>query len=119
MIENIAHELIIAIVDSGFAESVMDAARAEGVRGGTITHCRGTSNEAMAKKYGVYVTPDKEMIWIVAPKEITDNVLKAIHDKIADQNPGKCIAFALPVTHTVGMKFEQQDTPNQVEENKQ
>ena len=45
--------LIIAIVNSGFAEAVMDVAKKEGVRGGTITHCRGTSNESMAK-----------MVWI-------------------------------------------------------
>ena len=30
------HEVIFAIVNSGFAEEAMDVARAEGVRGGTI-----------------------------------------------------------------------------------
>ena len=99
-------ELIIAIVDSGFAEQVMDVARSVGVRGGTITHCRGTSNEAMAKKYGVYVTPDKEMIWIVANKKIADTVIQAIHDNISNKNPGQCFVFSLPVTHAVGMKLE-------------
>lgn len=97
--------LIIAIVNSGFAELVMDTAKAEGVRGGTITHCRGTSNESMAKKYGVYVTPDKEMIWIVAATDIADNVLKAIHAKISDKNPGQVFVFSLPVTNAIGMKL--------------
>ena len=101
-------ELIIAIVNSGFAELVMDTARNEGVRGGTITHCRGTANESLAKKYGVYVTPDKEMIWIVAEKKISDNVMKAIHDKISDKNPGQCFVFSLPVANIVGMKLEEE-----------
>ena len=98
-------ELIITIVDSGFAELVMDTAKAKGVKGGTITHCRGTSNESMAKKYGVYVTPDKEMIWIVASKDIADNVVKAIHNKVADVNPGRCFVFSLPVDNVAGMKL--------------
>lgn len=103
---NTQMELIIAIVDSGFAESVMDTAKAEGVKGGTITHCRGTSTESLAKKYGVYVTPEKEMVWIVASKEIADNVLKAIHDKISDANPGRCFVFTLPVDNVAGMKLD-------------
>ena len=103
---NTEMELIITIVDSGFAELVMDTAKAVGVKGGTITHCRGTSNESMAKKYGVYVTPDKEMIWIVASKSIADDVLKAIHDKVYDANPGRCFVFSLPVDNVAGMKLD-------------
>lgn len=98
--------LIVVIVNSGFAETVMDTARAKGVRGGTITHCRGTTNEALAKKYGVYVTPDKEMIWIVTEKSISDSVLSAIHEQISDKNPGQCFAFTLPVENTVGFRLE-------------
>lgn len=103
--ENSNLSLIIAIVNSGFAELVMDTAKAEGVRGGTITHCRGTSNESMAKKYGVYVTPDKEMVWIVASKDIAENVLKAIHAKISDSNPGQVFVFSMPVTNAIGFKL--------------
>ena len=102
--------LIIAIVNSGFAESVMDTAKAQGVRGGTITHCRGTSNESMAKKYGVYVTPDKEMIWIVAAKEIADKVLMAIHKQISDVNPGQVFVFSMPVTNAIGFKLNVEET---------
>ena len=100
-------ELIIAIVNSGYSEMVMDVARGVGVRGGTITHCRGTANDAMAKKYGVYITPDKEMIWIVADKKMSDDVLKAIHEKVSDKNPGQCFVFSLPVSNAVGMKIPQ------------
>ena len=97
--------LIIIVINAGFAEPVMDIARAQGVRGGTITHCRGTANEAMAKKYGVYVTPDKEMIWIVADKTIADPVISAIHEKVSDKNPGQCFIFSVPVDNAVGFKL--------------
>ena len=35
------HEVIFAIVNAGFAEDVMDVAREQGVRGGTILNARG------------------------------------------------------------------------------
>ena len=34
------HEVIFAIVNSGYAEDVMDIAREQGVRGGTILKAR-------------------------------------------------------------------------------
>lgn len=105
-------ELIIAIVNSGFSDVVMDTARSVGVRGGTITHCRGTANESLGKKYGVYITPDKEMVWIVASKTISDDVLKAIHEKVSDKNPGQCFVFSLPVTNAIGMKLEDNNDGN-------
>ena len=42
------HEVIFAIVDSGFAEEVMDLAREEGARGGTIINARGVAREEAA-----------------------------------------------------------------------
>ena len=35
---NYTHEVIFCIVNAGFAEAVMDAAREVGARGGTVLH---------------------------------------------------------------------------------
>lgn len=106
--KNTEFQLIICIINAGFSETVMDAAREAGARGGSITHCRGTSNAQMEKKYGVYVTPEKEMVWIVTKSEETDKILTAIHASAGKDNPGKLIAFSLPVENVVGMKFVRQ-----------
>ena len=46
------HEVIICVVNSGFSEAVMDAARELGARGGTVIRGRGTANaEADANNY--------------------------------------------------------------------
>ena len=42
------HEVIFAIVNSGFAEEAMDVAREQGVRGGTILNARGVAKEDAA-----------------------------------------------------------------------
>ena len=42
------HEVIFAIVNSGFAEDVMDVAREQGARGGTILTGRGVAKEEAA-----------------------------------------------------------------------
>ena len=45
------HEVIFAIVNSGFAEDLMDVARELGVRGGTILHARGVASGPMTSGF--------------------------------------------------------------------
>ena len=43
-------EAIIVLVNSGFSEVVMDAAREAGARGGTIVNARGTGTKDIEKR---------------------------------------------------------------------
>lgn len=98
-------EVIIAFVNSGFSDLVMNAAREEGARGGTIVHARGTGTAEMEKKYNIIITPDKEMIMILVNQAIKDKVLSAIYKAAGLGTDGQGIAFTLPVEDVVGLKF--------------
>lgn len=102
-------ELVVTICNVGFSEVVMDAAKEAGARGGTVTHARGTTSQVAEKRFGVYVTPDKEMILIVVPTKIRDKVLTAIYNAISQGKPGNSICFSLPVENTVGIRFVDDD----------
>lgn len=96
-------ELVVCIVNEGFAESVMDAARAQGAKGGTIIGARGTANPEAEEFFGITVEPHKETVLIVVKKNTTENVLKAIYDRVGLGTEGAGIAFALPVDETLGI----------------
>lgn len=98
-------ELIVVICNVGFSEVAMDAAKEAGARGGTVSRARGTTSQNAEKRFGVYVTPDKEMIYIVVPAKIRDKVLTAVYSAVSQGKPGNCIAFSLPVENTVGVRF--------------
>ncbi|MBR0440022.1 MAG: P-II family nitrogen regulator [Bacilli bacterium] len=98
-------EVIIAFVNSGFSDLVMNAAREEGARGGTIVHARGTGTAEMEKKYNIIITPDKEMIMILVNQAIKEKVLSAIYKAAGLGTDGQGIAFTLPVEDVVGLKF--------------
>lgn len=98
-------ELIIAICNVGFSEVVMDAAKEAGARGGTVTHARGTTSQVAEKRFGVYVTPDKEMTLIVVPEAIRDKVLEAVYKAASQGQPGNCIAFSMPIDNSVGIRY--------------
>ena len=99
-------EVIVVFVNSGFADVVMNAAREEGARGGTIIHARGTGTADMEKKYNIIITPDKEMIMILVNDKIKDKVLSAVYKAAGLGSDGQGIAFTLPVEDVVGLKFD-------------
>ena len=101
-------ELIVAVVNTGFTEVVMDAARSHGARGGTVMHVRGTGNKSIEKKYGIAISPYKEMVYILVDAKIRDEVLKAIYDAAGLQTNGQGIAFSLPVDNVTGLKMMEE-----------
>ena len=59
------YELLVAIANQGYIDTVMDAARSAKAGGGTVIHAKGTGME-LAKKYlGVSLVEEKEVILIV------------------------------------------------------
>lgn len=95
-------ELIVCIINNGFSDLVMDAARKEGAKGGTIFHARGTGNLEMEKFFGISISPEKEMILIVVAKEEKDHVVSAIYKEAGLDTKGQGIIFTLPVSDFVG-----------------
>ncbi len=105
------HELIICIVNTGFTDVVMDAAKDAGARGGTVIHGRGTANKEAEEFFHISVQPDKEMVMILVTSDIKDDVLHAIYRSAGLKTAGQGIAFALPVTNVVGISSEQTSAP--------
>ena len=97
------HEVIFAIVNSGFAEDVMEVARAEGARGGTILNARGVAREDAAAFFGITIHAEKEILMIVVEKSIRDRILNAIYREMGMAKAAQGIAFSLPVSDAVGL----------------
>ena len=97
------HEVIFAVVNSGFAEDVMDVAREQGVRGGTILNARGVANENAAAFFGITLHAEKEILMMVVERDIRDKVLNAIYKEMGMAKKAKGIAFSLPVSDVAGL----------------
>ena len=96
-------EVIFAIVNEGYAEDVMDVARQQGARGGTILNARGVTREDAAAFFGITLNIEKEIVMMVVPKEIKDNILNAIYKEMGMAKKAQGIAFSLPVTDAAGL----------------
>lgn len=97
------HEVIFCIVNAGFSEAVMDAAREVGARGGTVLHASGTANTDAEKIFGITIQPEKDVVMILVSSDIRDKVLHALYESAGLKTEGQGIAFALPVQDVVGL----------------
>ena len=99
-------ELISVIVNSGTADQVMDAARKAGATGGTVINARGTARPEDAPFFGITIVPEKELVMILCPRELTAGIMESIMNEFSDAKPGSGIAFRMPVEafETLGPK---------------
>ena len=98
-------EVIICIVNSGFSDEVMDAARKAGARGGTVLRGRGTANPEAESLFGIAIQPEKEIVMILVEKSQRNDILHNVYKEVGLDTPGQGIAFTMPVESVVGLSF--------------
>ena len=106
MAEKENYEVIVVVVNEGHSDKVMDAARDAGARGGTIAHARGSGTKDIEKKYGIVITPQKEMLYILVNEKIRDAVMSAVNKAAGLDTLGQGIVFSLPVNNISGIKLD-------------
>lgn len=97
-------ELVVCIVNAGFSQMVMQAARNAGAKGGTILHARGSANPEAEEFFNIEIQPDKEMLLLLVPGTIKDAVLRAVYKVSGTGTDAAGIAFSLPVSRTTMIK---------------
>ena len=103
---NFEHEVIFCIVNAGFSDEVMDAAREFGARGGTVLRARGTANPESEKFFHIAVQPEKEIVMILVDAKIKDDILHALYKSVGLNTLGQGIAFSMPVDNVVGLSSQ-------------
>ena len=115
MEQSYQHDLIVIIANQGYSVEVMDVARAAGATGGTILHARGVGLQHAEKFFGISIQPEKEMLYIVAKKEISRKIMLAVTEQKGCHTDARCIAFSLPVNGVAGLLANLPDCAAQEE----
>ena len=110
------YEVVLCIVNAGYSDIVMDAAREVGARGGTIINARGTANKEAEQFFQITIQPDKEIVMILVPADIKDKVLHALYTSAGLKTAGQGIAFSMAVDHVVGLSDTNLATAKKTDE---
>jgi nitrogen regulatory protein PII len=106
---NYNYEIVLAIVNEGHTDTVMEAAREAGARGGTVLHGKGTGSRDAAKFFGVSIASEKEVIMIVAAASEKAAIMKSIINKAGTQTEAGAGVMSLPVSDVAGFGLLNND----------
>jgi len=100
--EQTKYSLIVAIINKGYTEAVMETARSAGARGGTMVKAKGTG-ASVFKFLGVSITEEKEMVYIVSPREEKNDIMRAIMENHGVKSDAHGIIYSMPVDSVEGI----------------
>lgn len=103
------HELIIVIMNEGYSDFVMDAARSAGAGGGTVLHAKGTAGGRAQKFFGVNLAEEKDMVYIVAYADEKAAIMRAISEQAGPGTKAGAICFSLPISAVSGLRARDTD----------
>ena len=113
----IKHDLILTIVNRGFADEGMTAAKKAGAFGGTVVNARGTGTNELQDFFGALIQLEKELVMILTEREKRNQIMTAICKDAGIDKEGMGISFSLPVDAVAGIralaKKEDSDEPKE------
>ena len=91
---------IVAIVNEGNSDRVMEIAKDCGARGGTIISANGSvTSDAAQQLYGLGIHPEKEIVLILVNESLVTKILENLYDKLGRSTEAMGIFFSLHVSH--------------------
>ena len=96
-------ECIMTIVDGGYSEYVVDAAKESGAKGATIINARGSTSKEPNKFFKLNIQPDKQIVMILCKKEKTKSIVESISKAAGMNTKAHALSFVLPVEDAAGM----------------
>lgn len=103
MIQERKYHLIVTIVQEGYADKVMNAAKKSGANGGTLIKGRGLGGKNSFKFFNMTMEPEKDVVLIVCDDNSKTKIMNSILEKTGLKTDGKALCFSLPIDSTVGI----------------
>lgn len=95
-------QLITCIVERGRADEVVRSAMQAGAPAATIYFARGSGiRERLSLLFKIAISPEKEVIDVVAPETSADAIFEAMVDAGQLETPGKGFIYMSPVTRAI------------------
>ena len=100
------YELIVASVETGTTDQVIEAARAEGATGGTSLHARRAGVHEAERFYGITLQKEREILAILTPRAGKTAIMQAIAQSVPLEGEQGGVVFSLPVDGIEGLALD-------------
>jgi len=96
---------IMLIETIGRGEAAMEIAEKYGATGGTILRGRGVAaqKENISSLFDLDIEPEKDILLIITPKGLTDQVMDGLADELEVEKANTGILFSFDLSETRGI----------------
>lgn len=94
---------IIAVVERGKADKIVEKAKDVGARGATVFYGRGTGESEVKRFLNIHIESSKEIIMVLSDDEKYKVIFDAMIEAGKLNEPGKGIIFTIPILNIAGI----------------
>ncbi|MBO5030282.1 MAG: hypothetical protein J6C19_04520 [Lachnospiraceae bacterium] len=98
------YALVVAVVNQGYSEEVMDVAKKAGASGGTVVPGRRIGNQEAMGFWGMGIQEEKEMLFIIIENENKLKLMQAIGEHCGIHSEAKGLVVSLPIDSVIGLE---------------
>lgn len=102
------YKLVVAVVARGYSGEVINMAKAAGAKGAVVMSGTG-AGESQRSFFGLSVSPENEVVFIVTKTEIVIDVMENIYKAVDYKSRARGLVFALPIDNVTGMSHAKLD----------
>lgn len=104
--EKTKYAMIIAAINQGYSDAVVEAANSVGAKGGTILHARCVRNEQAMNFWGFSLQPERELVLIAADMESKLKIMKAISENCGIHSEAQGLVLSVPIDSIIGLNSD-------------
>lgn len=105
MTGKINFDLVLAVINRGYSDELMEAARQAGATGGTVVNAHRITTDQPLKFWGVSLQEERELVAIVSRRENKADIMRAISQKCGIGTEAQGLVLALPVDGVAGLEM--------------
>jgi nitrogen regulatory protein PII len=94
---------IVAIVERGKADKIVNAAKSAGATGATILYGRGTGATEAKRFLNIHIESSKEIIFIISEDSKKKKIMKAMVEAGRLKDPGTGIIYSVKISDLLGL----------------
>jgi len=99
-------KLIVAIVDQGWSDDILESAREAGATGATILQGRGSGTSTHAQILGMTIEPQKDILLMIVPESRSEDIMEDIVERGDLNKPGTGLVLQLDVDAVRGLQTQ-------------
>ena len=96
-------DVVAVVMDRGYTNLAMDAARKAGARGGTVIAARGIAEDEVKRFFGIEIQAEREIVFLVVKSEERQAVMTALMKAVGMKTRSHGLVLSLPVSSAIGL----------------